>query len=405
MIKRISDDYRKKSNKKALIFNSKYKNIDVVVKGDSDKIEQILNNVLTNAVKFTEFGHIDFISEYSDGKLLININDTGIGMDDETLNRVFRPFERAAQNVNSEGFGLGLFITKGLVDVLNGDMNVKSTHGKGTEFHLSFPLEETSEIVNTEDIQYKYNGILPKRIIVVDDDELQLKIAEDMLGRNGIICKTCLNAKEVVSTIQDSEYDLILTDIQMNGMDGFSLLKLLRESDIGNSRTIPIAAMTARNDGDSGIYVNSGFCGYIYKPFSMKNLLFFLSSITINETQKENYFDYTLLLKNIGDQVLMFELLIRESNKDLIELKKNLENIDRNAIRQIIHRMIPVWELLKKRDILDNLKSFIHNEEMNDNDLKNQIIPVIKSVELLIMESEKELKKYDKEKKRINTRG
>ena len=214
-----------------------------------------------------------------------------------------------------------------------------------------------------------------------------------------------LNAKEVVSTIQDSEYDLILTDIQMNGMDGFSLLKLLRESDIGNSRTIPIAAMTARNDGDSGIYVNSGFCGYIYKPFSMKNLLFFLSSITINETQKENYFDYTLLLKNIGDQVLMFELLIRESNKDLIELKKNLENIDRNAIRQIIHRMIPVWELLKKRDILDNLKSFIHNEEMNDNDLKNQIIPVIKSVELLIMESEKELKKYDKEKKRINTRG
>ena len=67
--------------------------------------------------------------------------------------------------------------------------------------------------------------------------------------------------------------------------------------------------------------------------------------------------------------------------------------------------MIPVWELLKKRDILDNLKSFIHNEEMNDNDLKNQIIPVIKSVELLIMESEKELKKYDKEKKRINTRG
>lgn len=86
-------------------------------------------------------------------------------------------------------------------------------------------------------------------------------------------------------------------------------------------------------------------------------------------------------------------------------MKKNLENIDRNAIRQIIHRMIPVWELLKKRDILDNLKSFIHNEEMNDNDLKNQIIPVIKSVELLIMESEKELKKYDKEKKRINTRG
>lgn len=390
---RISDDYSKKSNKKALVFNSEHKNTNVVVKGDPDKIEQVLNNVLTNAVKFTETGHIDFISEYSDGKLSVKINDTGIGMDGETLTRVFKPFERAAQNINSEGFGLGLSITKGLVDVLNGTMHVESVPGKGTEFHFVFPLEETSETVDSDDVQYVHNSILPKRIIVVDDDALQLKIVEDMLGRNGIVSKTCTNAREVVDALQNSEYDLILTDIQMHGMDGFSLLKFLRNSDIGNSQIIPVAAMTARGDGESGVYVRSGFCGYIHKPFSMKSLLSFLSSVMTDNIQGKKHFDYSLLLDSVEDKKHTLELLIQESGRDMIELKEALNDMNRTAIRQIIHRMLPVWEMLGVRDILDALRSCLHNEETDD-EIRNRAIYVMEMIEMLITESEKESGKY-----------
>lgn len=118
--KRISDEFSRKATSKGLILYSVHSVSNVIVKGDADKLEQVLANLLTNAIKFTSRGNVNFHSEYSEGKLRIEIRDTGIGMDEETLKRIFAPFERAAQNVNSEGFGLGLFLTKGLIKVLEG---------------------------------------------------------------------------------------------------------------------------------------------------------------------------------------------------------------------------------------------------------------------------------------------
>ena len=161
------------------------------------------------------------------------------------MKRIFAPFERAAQDVNSEGFGLGLFLTKGLIKVLEGKMDVESTLGKGSVFRLELPLPETNELVEEDKSDHNTITILPKNVLVVDDDPIQLKIAEDMLGRKGISCKTCKNAREVVAALENSEYDLVLTDVQMPDTDGFCLLRLLRNSDIGNSRTVPVAVMTA----------------------------------------------------------------------------------------------------------------------------------------------------------------
>lgn len=135
-LKRISDEFSRKAASKGLILYSEHNGSNVTVKGDADKLEQVLANLLTNAIKFTSRGNINFHSEYSEGKLHIEIRDTGIGMDKETLKIIFAPFERAAQNVNSEGFGLGLFLTKGLIKVLEGKMDVESALGKGSVFRL-----------------------------------------------------------------------------------------------------------------------------------------------------------------------------------------------------------------------------------------------------------------------------
>ena len=142
-LQRISEEFSRKAVAKALFFQYEHQNSFFVVKGDSDKLEQVLANLLTNAIKFTPSGTISFYSKYLEEKLHIEIRDTGIGMDEETQKRIFAPFERAAQNVNSEGFGLGLFLTKGLVKVLNGIITVESAPGKGSIFRLEIPLPET----------------------------------------------------------------------------------------------------------------------------------------------------------------------------------------------------------------------------------------------------------------------
>lgn len=285
-LKRISDEFSRKAASKGLILYSEHNGSNVTVKGDADKLEQVLANLLTNAIKFTSRGNINFHSEYSEGKLHIEIRDTGIGMDKETLKIIFAPFERAAQNVNSEGFGLGLFLTKGLIKVLEGKMDVESALGKGSVFRLELPLPETDELVDEDTPDHNATTILPKNVLVVDDDPIQLKIAEDMLGRRGISCKTCMNVSEVVTALENFEYDLVLTDVQMPDTDGFSLLRLLRNSDIGNSRTIPVAVMTARGDGNSGIYEKKDLQAvFISLSISTDCLLFYLQSYLRDKLQ------------------------------------------------------------------------------------------------------------------------
>lgn len=133
-LQRISEEFSRKAVAKALFLQYEHQNSSFVVKGDADKLEQVLANLLTNAIKFTPSGTISFYSKYLEGKLHIEIRDTGIGMDEETQKRIFAPFERAAQNVNSEGFGLGLFLTKGTSQSPEWYYNCGKRTGKGKYF-------------------------------------------------------------------------------------------------------------------------------------------------------------------------------------------------------------------------------------------------------------------------------
>lgn len=394
LLDNISKEYARKAGGRALLFEHRHKNVgDITVRGDADKLEQILDNLLTNAIKFTLSGTIRFHTEYMAGRLYVEVGDTGIGMDEETLERVFRPFERAAQEINSEGFGLGLFITKALVKVLNGSIEVESRPGKGTTFRLSFPLSETTEEPETEELPVQSATILPKHVLVVDDDSILLKITEDMLGRNGVECTTCQNAKEAILALDRLDYDLVLTDIQMPVTDGFGLLRLLRNSDIGNSRTIPVAVMTARGDGDSGVYMKSGFCGCIHKPFSSKGLLAFISSVTEGRSAGMSPFDYSRLMESTDDRRHMFGLVAKESEKDLAELEEALRKTDREAMRRIVHRMAPVWELLGANDVLSGYRKLLHDRISSDETVREYTMRIMKQIRLLIDEVNNELRK------------
>lgn len=383
----INVEYTCAANDKGLVFKTEAEDTDIVVCGDADRIRQVADNLLTNALKFTRNGTVCFRVSHKDGVMTMEVEDSGIGMDTETVERIFRPFERAAPDISPEGFGLGLPITKGLLNLLGGSISVSSHVGKGSLFHTEIPLAISTEPVKNSVMPAVKRYSLPKRIILADDDPIQLRIVMEMLERNGVSCRTCVGAKDVVSELRKEPYDLLLTDIQMHGTSGFDLLYLLRHSNIGNSRTIPVAAMTARNDVDESRYTEAGFSGCIRKPFSMNELLAFLSSIMERSgQQQEQKADFNALAADTGDMEWMLNAFIKESLDNRTELKEALESMktDTERMKNTLHRMYPTWEQLGVACELETYSRILHDDTSDDLTISTYTEAVIVRIDRLV---------------------
>lgn len=406
LLERIAAGFTIQANDKGLIFNTDFTNINVAVKGDADRIEQIANNLLANAIKFTNFGTVSCKATYVEGRLILEISDTGIGMDAKVLGRIFTPFERFSSSLNVEGFGLGLSITKGLVDLLEGTICVNSTLGKGSCFTVTLPLPETSEKIENEKNVALSFGHLPGRVLVIDDDQVQLEITKEILERNGIICKICRYVKDIVEELRRTQYDLLLTDMQMPGTNGLELLLLLRNSNIGNSKSIPIAAMTARGDMDKDRFIEAGFMGCIYKPFSTQELLNFLSNLMVEESKKKSHHpNFAALTAEVRGKFKILQLFIQESEMNISGLEKAVQDNDYKRMREIIHRMMPVWELLQISEVLHDYQSVLHNEKSSPDVISRQTKLIISYIRKLITEAKNEIEILDDETENIDSGG
>lgn len=383
-------------NNKGLLFVPEFKETDVTVAGDMDRIEQIIDNLLTNAVKFTNAGSIGFTGVYADGRLTMTVSDTGVGMTEDTLERIFLPFQRTIDNTNADGFGLGLSITKGLVSLLGGTIEVASDLGKGTTFRVSLPLPETTETVEEETAGKEMPLNLPRHVLVIDDDPMQLEVIREMLERNGVSCIPCTTAAEVVREMRKQDYDMLLTDIQMPGTSGFALLELLRKSNIRNSRTIPVIAMTARGDNEKDALLGSGFTGCIFKPFSTAELLKCLSSLT-DTSPASGLTDFTPLISEVSDKCAVLEKLIESSRRDMEELRQAMETDDRKQLRETVHRMWPLWELLRKETRLGAYRELLKDKNAACEVIRRHTESMIGEIENLIIQSENEIRTIQSE--------
>lgn len=385
-------------NNKGILFNHRFDNTDVKLLGDMDRIGQIIDNLLTNAVKFTESGTISFNVRYDDGRLSLEVKDTGIGMNEIMLSRIFHPFERLASEANTDGFGLGLPITKGLVDLLGGTITVASESGSGSTFCVTLPLPTTEELIEDENTISSYTGSLPQDILVIDDDPMLLNIVKEMLERNGGTCTICTTAKEVVKAMRNQDYDLLLSDIQMPGTNGFELLTLLRNSNIGNSRTIPIIAMTARGDRDKEAFLNIGFTDCIYKPFSSSELLSLISGIKKQQTDDGRHsVDFSTMLSEVSDGVKLLHSFIAQSGKDRDELESAMKKSDRMKLRETAHRMQPSWDLLHTGNRLMAYRALLKDGTQDDTVVKEHTRQIIDYISTLIAEAENEIKRQTNE--------
>lgn len=389
---RIADEYTRPANDRGLLFSRDIKVPDITVSGDADRMEQVMDNLLSNAIKFTKSGSVTLSALYEKEILTVRIQDTGIGMDEKTVERIFQPFERAAPEVDAEGFGLGLAITRGLVSLLKGEISVSSHPGEGSSFEIRIPLSPTDEPVKDTAIPIEGRLSLPQRVLVVDDDPIQLRIVGEMLERNGVSCCKCQNAQSVVNELRRTRYDIILTDIQMRGTGGFDLLYLLRHSNIGDSKTVPVAAMTARNDGNGCRYSEAGFSGCIRKPFSMNELLAFLSSITEKEKAAQpTSADFSALAADVEDRKWILETFIGESLKNKAELQESLSDMemDFGRMRETLHRMYPVWEQLGISHELEGYSEILHDDGSDGDTVQRHTEEIIGRICGLIAEAER----------------
>ncbi|MDO5384886.1 MAG: hybrid sensor histidine kinase/response regulator [Rikenellaceae bacterium] len=400
LLERIAAGFTRAANDKGLLFQCDFEGTDVTVCGDSDRIEQIADNLLSNAVKFTGAGSVGFTARYENGTLLLTVEDTGIGMSGETAARIFDPFERSAPDTNAEGFGLGLSITKGLVGLLDGEITVASEVGKGSTFRVSLPLPLTDETVESETQTHNTSLRLPQRVLAIDDDSLQLEIVKEMLERNGVSCMTCGNTRALVGEMRKADYDLLLSDIQMAGTNGFELLELLRNSNIGNSRTIPVVAMTARGDKEREAFASAGFAACIYKPFSMHELLDLIASVVSDTKPEEVSADFASLTADVKDKKRLLWTFIGQSRKDIAQLREAGD--DRRRLREVVHRMLPMWELLQTDELLHSYRDVLHDDKADDGAVGEYTRRVIDRTALLIAEAENEIKRLTNETEDID---
>ncbi|WP_418929504.1 ATP-binding protein [Barnesiella intestinihominis] len=247
------------------------KSADANFSGDPLRIKQIVDNLLSNALKFTARGTVTIHVFVRVRYLVFSVSDTGRGIARDDLEHIFQAFTRLSSAQGVEGFGLGLAITRQLVDLMGGRIDVRSVEGVGSTFTVEIPLEEVSE--KTGDTK-AFSG---KRCLLLDDDKLQLTLFENQLKQLGIESVACMKAEEILGYLEHEHFDALFTDMQMPEMDGVSFLKFLRESHIALARKLPVVMVTARSDADQ--FLSEGFSGILHKPFSLAQLSFCLSGI------------------------------------------------------------------------------------------------------------------------------
>lgn len=381
---------------------------------DPLRLRQIVNNLLSNAVKFTQKGEISLTASYDSSKLTIAIADTGKGMALEDRERIFQEFTRLSGAQGEEGFGLGLSIVKKLVTLLEGTIDVQSTLGKGSSFTVTLPLypvgksiaESESPESENADITEESAAIPPMkviRVLLIDDDKIQLNLTAAMLKQHGIDAVCCEQLEQLIEQLRSSVFDVLLTDIQMPAINGFDLVKLLRASNIPQAKTIPVIAVTARSEMDKAALHEHGFAGCLHKPFTVKELL-----MTVNEGQlsaDEAHITEDMATAGINFSALtayseddpeaassIIQTFIEETGKNIERMQQALNDKEVDGIAAMAHKLLPLFTMIGADETITPLKwlEACRGEEFSEK-IEETTLNMLEVVRKVISEAERYL--------------
>lgn len=361
--------------KKGLLLESNINVADnMVCRSDAFRIKQIVNNLVSNAIKYTDEGKVTVSTAYMSGRLTIGVADTGCGMTPEEQQRVFNAFTRLPGAQCKEGVGLGLSIAREIVERLGGSINLVSRKGEGSKFTVVIPMEmangnddkaETTidiEIDETAEAgagisqsnENRNSGDKSLKILIVDDDKLQQQLLLEMFARvEGILLDitSTTHACEAIQLAHDIKPDIVFTDIEMPEMNGNEIMKRIRE----NGMAMKFVAITAHEPSIMPKLRNEGFDACLFKPFSVETLAATICQITghmvrVKEKQQDSTADSlrsALLPFTDGDAEAERQIIadICRSIDEYLELLGDADNSD--SIAKAAHKAMPLLEMIK----------------------------------------------------------
>lgn len=350
-------------------------NVPLYLVGDPDRLQQVLNNLISNAIKFTERGEITIDIKdtviYSECiELQFSVSDTGIGIHQKSMDKLFKSFSQIDGTFTRKyrGTGLGLAISKQLVEIMGGKMWAESEEGKGSTFYFTIPFmigDKSEEKYPEQIVIHKTERTL--NILLAEDDYINQIVITRMLKKKGHFVDVVGNGLEAVTAHKKKKYNVILMDIQMPVMDGIEAVKLMRKRE-GSKKHTPIIALTAfALQGDKERFINLGMDEYISKPVKMEEL-FSIIEYVLEKNYKEPNFDEVARLNEKGELIFI----------NASELKSSAE------LSPIIHEaggMIKIlFKTLEDND-LDKIEAMAHNlkelfNKIDAEELKNQAFKI-----------------------------
>lgn len=365
----------------------------LLVFGDPFMIREIYSNLISNAIKYTQRGKVEVFVEPVNEKaktiLKFTVKDTGLGISEEYQEYIFQEFtqikpEKIEQH--TEGSGLGLAITKGLIDELGGKIHLQSEEGKGSEFFVDIPLE-TSRSVDTLSLKEDHFDFDTENVYVlaVDDDPIQLTMMSEMLKLKKINVITEVNPENVLNIMKNNIFDLIFLDIQMPRMNGFTLVRRILDSDLLQSKSTPIIALSAKSDLSSSDFKQSGFTDFLNKPFTSGQLFSLINKhlkLELATTKNSNgnlkgVFALIDVVKDDKESSLeILNAFVHDSTKNNDELKASFEKNDLDNASHFAHKMLPLFKMMGDEELSDILLKLDHKKSVTEEEKDKSIIEI-----------------------------
>lgn len=339
---RLASEFAGLADKKGLVLTVESSSDDIVL-GDKEKIQRIVRNLLSNALKFTDAGSVTLRLSYEGGMLFISVHDTGTGMDEEEQQQIFDAFRQLSNAATKDGFGLGLSIVKNLVGMMNGKIELSSKKNVGSTITVEIPLP----LVHEKDIERENEIIGDNRaeVVVIDDNELILH--------------------------------------RMQGANGYDVLKILRMSNIGNSRTIPVVAVTESAGITEDYLTGKGFSGCLSKPFSPNELMAVANRFIQKDVNGKGNIDL-IPLYEFGEKQRTLWLFEEETEENIRRIDKAWEKGDRHELKEILHSMRGTWELIGCGEKLNRVFSSVKNTTTTDKEIAQGICEIKRQCEDII---------------------
>ena len=367
------------------------------VSGDAFHIRQIADNLISNALKFTDEGSVTLRVDVVRGRLVFSVRDTGRGIGREEKERIFAEFVRLSSAQGVGGFGLGLSIVDRLVKLLDGTISLESRLGEGSRFIVSVPVGEAAGSAPAEAGEPVPQAGL--RVLLVDDDPLQLEMTAAMCRRAGVGCESCQYPEYVAKLVGESRFDLVLTDIQMPSADGFGVLEAVRGVDPG----LKVVAVSARGDLDAADFTSRGFAGCLRKPFTYSELVAAIraacgSGETVPqggdpEIPSADGIDFTALTAYAGDDPEAARNILHsfaeQTAGNCTGLERALGEGDAAAVKALAHKMLPIFTMLGAAEVAEALRRAETCEGPLPGTLCGELRAAVEKIRAIVAEAEK----------------